>query len=820
MLATISAALLLAPMQSYEIARGVPTLGSVMPYWAVEDTTLDGAQPDTALGGGLFLNGGPGRTILIRFGDLNRYLDWNRAVKQASLMLYQTGGQVLRSVSVSEVMVPWNEGPAHVVNFSNPNAPSAPSTWAATHRHRRTGSSPSPWAGPGCTGPSDAKLIPGVTVSADANGWVKIDGLGEAIRRTQDGQNYGLAIKFDQPCEFASSDGFANRPKLVFTVSELPTRTKDLEIVGISRTPWPKSPDLPPAESQIQDGLEVPVWKKYEGSGPWPKNGELITYRATIRNSGRTTITGFRYRWSVKERWGSWIETSTELAPGQTTIITFEKPFDNVSDHRISPIEVEILTEGDVRPANDRLTVPEVGLGIEIKLTSQAREAIERASGQTAESFIRDQVRFLNEVAFPLSRFSFAPNGVRERLFITEFTEASESDVTTFEKAVLRQYPANILTPALADQICRELLLACGLVDLRVADTKAASLPVRGTDYFGGLLGGDSRFDGTRPNVFQIPNEPVYDPLYDYPIDAPQMLSMTDVMALESRLGTRNPVVGDYLYLLPQLSLYRVTDLEGRPLSGAKLTGFSVVDGTCDMGKPTFEASADASGILNIPRRESGTLRIPASPFGRLDSKNRNGMLLIRADYAGQSAFAILEAWQLVDMRSRAGNVPVVMSLRFRIGSAPKEPTNLAKQRIVSDSSGAMPIELGKICDDDPQTSLVLASKEGDWIEIDLGRDRPVGELELVTRGGMFWDRFDVLGYSTGQTVADAISWIRERGFSWTAANFGEKANDSVTVRYPAYAQRFRFIRIRSKVNSENPARLAELRIYGVQQSP
>lgn len=817
MLAPISA-LLGATLHLYTIARGEQVFGSVMPYWAVEDTTLDGSQADTALGGNLFLNGGPGRTILIRFGDLQRVLGERRIVKSASLMLYQTGGEQLRSVAVSEVLVPWNEGPAHVVNFSNPSASaSGGSVWAATHRHRRSGPAASAWAGPGCTGPADAKPIPGVTLTQQANGWIKIDGLDGAILRTQFRQNYGLAIKFDQPCEFASSDGYANRPRLIVADAELPPIQTDLEVLSISRTPWPSTPAPATADNQVQDGLEVPVWNKFEGRGPWPKPGEPISYTGTIRNSGKVPISGYRYRWSVGERWGSWIEMAAQIAPGDSMSVAFEKPFELSQDHRLSQIELQVSVDGDDRPANDRLAVPEVGLGIELKLSSAARTAIERLTGQSAEAFVRDRIRFLNEVAFPMSRFSFAPSGVRERIFLTKISEAADSESTSFEKAVILDFPPNSQEASIADAVCRELLRACGLVDLREADA-SSKLPIKAVDFFGGLLGGDSRFDGNRPAVFQIPNEPVYDPLYDYPIDAPRMLSMTDVMALESRLGSRNPCVGDYLYSIPDLALYRVTDLEGRPLSGAKLAGYAIVEGTCDLAKPVFEASADEKGILNIPRRQTGTPRIPANPFGRIDAKNRNGGMLIRADYAGQSASTILESWQLVDMRSRAGNVPIVMTLRFRIGSSPKDGANLAKQRIVSDSAGTTPTELAKLCDEDGQTFTALPPKAGAWVEIDLGRDRPVGELELVVKDGNFWDRFDVIGYSTGQTVADAITWIRERGFLWTAMNFGEASGGNVTVRFPAYAQRFRFIRIVSR--SSEAAKLAEMRIYGVQQSP
>src|SRR5579859_4738541 len=61
-------------------------------YWDVQDTYLDAADPNANFGGSYTLLGGKGRTILVRFGDLNRMVGPSRKVAQATLTLHLSGG--------------------------------------------------------------------------------------------------------------------------------------------------------------------------------------------------------------------------------------------------------------------------------------------------------------------------------------------------------------------------------------------------------------------------------------------------------------------------------------------------------------------------------------------------------------------------------------------------------------------------------------------------------------------------------------------------------------------------------------------------------
>src|SRR5688500_5769418 len=74
-------------IELYKGATVVGQDGATFRYWDVEDTYLDPKNPDRNFGGHGKISGGTGRTILIRFGDLNRAIGPMRRVKRAALHL-------------------------------------------------------------------------------------------------------------------------------------------------------------------------------------------------------------------------------------------------------------------------------------------------------------------------------------------------------------------------------------------------------------------------------------------------------------------------------------------------------------------------------------------------------------------------------------------------------------------------------------------------------------------------------------------------------------------------------------------------------------
>ena len=116
-------------------------------------------------------------------------------------------------------------------------------------------------------------------------------------------------------------------------------------------------------------------------------------------------------------------------------------------------------------------------------------------------------------------------------------------------------------------------------------------------------------------------------------------------------------------------------------------------------------------------------------------------------------------------------------------------------------------------------TEATLGEKVGDWVEIDLGRDRTVGEIDLVAQPGTFWRKFDVMVYATGQRPEEALRWAREVDGDWTSRNRREVVSPTrVSVPYRGAALRFRYLRIVNR--SGGPGRLAEIKVIPATAAP
>jgi hypothetical protein len=104
-------------------------------------------------------------------------------------------------------------------------------------------------------------------------------------------------------------------------------------------------------------------------------------------------------------------------------------------------------------------------------------------------------------------------------------------------------------------------------------------------------------------------------------------------------------------------------------------------------------------------------------------------------------------------------------SVELRIPSLDAEidrEVNLAEGKTVEDSLGRFPAQLSGLIDGNTATSVVMPGAEGGWIEIDLGRERPVAEIEIQHEDGI-WRAFNIAYYGTSQTPAAAQNWIQER---------------------------------------------------------
>ena len=302
-------------------------------------------------------------------------------------------------------------------------------------------------------------------------------------------------------------------------------------------------------------------------------------------------------------------------------------------------------------------------------------------------------------------------------------------------------------------------------------------LPVRpsGGDLYPGLMGyGDTRFDGTVPGKLPLPYEPYADPATETALLEPTgLLSATDVGRLND---------GNDRLPLPKVVLLQVSDLVGRPLPGLELT----------LEGPGF-------GPQRLKTGNSGSVLLPALDF---KPDLSNGTLTVRATQSGVTGTGTVKAWRLSDAFRRSMSPVVVTEVRLNVPMLPLETgTDLAGGRATTDSEGK-PYALGG----------PLPTAPGAWVEVDLGRDRTIGEIALRT-GEAFWKRYEIRVYATGTKPADAGLWAPELDSDWARRNRSEDG----WLPYRAPTVRVRFIRIVSK--SGGAASLAGLRVVPVKVS-
>lgn len=757
-----------------ELSRG-STVGEQR-YWAVSDTFLDsdpkqGSQPQ----GGLFtLLGGKGRTVLIQFGDLDRVLPWMAVVHKATLYLSPSSPEKPEFAGASVVSVPWGEGPMFTSTLIRGTVAGIPDG-AATWKQRRTGSAGAAWQSPGATGPQDATPIPEAKMEVQDKE-VAITGLEKAVQAMRGHwyDNHGFALSFNGSCEFFSSQAKLGKPRLVIEWSlDSAIAGPDLSVQWIDRTP----------EN--------------------PKDGDEVTYRAAVKNVGSVAASPFSGQWTIAEKVGGKFDLTKALAPGEQTIIETKKIYRrNATDHRFQPVMFRVYpaANGDTESNNDAVCIDEDAIPVAF-------------AGIAAKSFDKQQsaLRLLNDVYFAQSRFSFAPDGVVERVRLVP--DAANAEITVNAKD-------DDADTALVEKIVSELT---GLKPVTTAPNATfENRTIFYGDLFAGLSGfGDTRYDGLIPPGIPMIYAPVASPLFDtLPIEPTTLLNSTEVSSLNSALGKKGKAREGALWDLPSTVILRAVDMTGKPLDGAELSFFQL-DGGKMPDAPTQTILTKEGGTVILENRDvpEGTPdkdavhHLKKNPFGALSPDGSNGTILIRALVNGEVEWGWIKAWQLTDSYHRGNREAAIVDVRFNAPSGQLDrTTNLAKGRLCTDSAGDLPAKLAGLTDDDLTTEAKFGAKKGDWIEIDLGRDRPIGEVRLIFKTPQMPSQFDIQIYATGQQAPENDAWVKDLNFDWTQSNRSVKEGDAaVAVPYRGPMTRGRYIRIVNR--SGGAGTLSEVRV-------
>ncbi|MEQ1821635.1 MAG: hypothetical protein ABL949_03920 [Fimbriimonadaceae bacterium] len=679
-------------------------------YWSCEDATLDSSDKDGSHGGDSNLVSGPAFTFAIQFRDLNVALGPTAKIKSASLTLGLIQGTPQLGY-VRWIKKPWTEGP--LKSLMGLLRGGEDPTGAVSWRSRRIGSIP--WASVGALGDADSEKIEGLSLVKENDLTYRIEGLGPTMQRQllRPAEMHGLVINFSSDVDFLSSNASIDRPKLVLQVEKgEPVRGADLSVTMIRRTP------------------EYPL----TGAKTGPAVGDQLTYTAHIKSVGAADAPAFDAQWIVDDGATDIVSVSEGLTVGSETQLSIKLPArPNLTDHRSHTVALRIFPKGaDVCRGNNLLEVAANGKSVEVVASPADRtkfaSQINALGSFGLEDWVQTQLGLINESLFRYSRFSFAPNGVLERLRLQRISDAPSDtcDVTI--------NLGDIVSPKIGfDRVFAILVLKkLGLVPF----------PHSG-ERFPGIFGyGDTRAEVNLTSVATMADEPLYDPLADQELlEKTGLLSATDVGALNSNVLFRGGP-SDYLFDLPTV-LLRIGDNAGNLLLDSTVTITQVSEGAESapiyQGKITSEPFYLPSQKIEVTENPLTGRKLGPNPFGKIDLSGKNGQLKLKVERFGASRVFSVNLWQILAAKYRSGGA-VIISKRLNLPPSPVNMSNL----VTSFSAKDLPREKGK------------------GIEVDLGRNVNIG---LVKLSGKLQPGFEIFVSEKSGDIGK--SYFRELDYDW-----------------------------------------------------
>jgi hypothetical protein len=439
----------------------------------------------------------------------------------------------------------------------------------------------------------------------------------------------------------------------------------------------------------------------------------------------------------------------------------------------MQPVAVRVMPdEGDRNLSDNGLTV----------YLGSLKVAVAGAEWDKALAAVSD----LNERVFPFSKFGAWPMGCTERLQLV--TDAGGADVVArvvdgdVRRAILRA------VTGLPDALLRPFSSQAP----RVNGSQATGFV---TDAGQAGLFPDTRDDVIVPQALAIPDRTSTALIFgDLAMNEHKMLSRSETTIINTLTGKRGAERKLPWSLTPSSVFFRVLTPDGIPTSGARLDVYQLVGGAFG-SQPVFSAQMGPDGSALMTPRPGGAFG-KANPYGDLQSDGSNGWLLavVTANETTHSTW--IPVWQLWDEAVRGNSAAAFIELRVQLASGVlARGENMALNRLVTDLKGRFPAELSALVDGKDETSVGFGKEqEGYWIEIDLGRDRQIGEVSLVFDGPV-WKQFRILTYKTAQSPDEGQVWSEEAN---GPANPGLRTTEDgkSVLSYLAKSVRSRFVRI------------------------
>ena len=295
-----------------------------------------------------------------------------------------------------------------------------------------------------------------------------------------------------------------------------------------------------------------------------------------------------------------------------------------------------------------------------------------------------------------------------------------------------------------------------------------------------GLFGGDTRDESQYARQLPMMYGPWSDQLFEQiAMPATDLLSMTAV-----------GVLGASDSKLPKLVTLKMVTPYEQPLGPADVLA------TGPAGKSNLKLTADGYLVLSLSELATSVTDGPIK-------------FLITTD--ADSKTVDVPIWQIYDASRRAGKSLGVISVGVPMsGIHLTEGTNLAAGKFPSDSQTSSAAELAKLTDGDSGTAMNIA-KEAKWIEIDLGRDRLFGAVDVVTDTPEAFDSILAVVRETGANDSDARLFARMLQPAWHAKHWCLKEGSSSVLRLFGIPAKARYIRLIPKAN--NSAKISEIRV-------
>lgn len=671
----------------------------------IRDTFIESANPEVSFGRDFLLIGGPNRAILIDHAALRAEVPLGHKITSASLVLHLEAGAP-QLASAGMLTEAWVEGTARSLTLF----PIEKAWPGATWKEASTGIG---WKSDGADG---ARLIEGASGS-QSGGVYTITGLGAALQSMLERPHtyHGIRLVFAQEVRFHSWEAPADVvPR--FQIQTAPAESgPDLSVGNIT-----------PAEEFGQE---------------WPTAGTAIEWRALISTSSDAPVDGAEVIWRYQGK-----EIKRENMP----VVAADAPaFASVS----LPWPSELKS-----PADHKLSLSIQPSGPDADLANNHTETYLNALPISGDQANEQAVRRVNDHWLRFTRFSFALNGITDRVRISGLSQSEDATAL------------GVLTAALGKPRS----------DVRDTRDDTALLKTMAVTPFG--------FENRSMAMEPMPEH--------------KLLGREEAGVLQSWSGKSPAERTPESLAQPGAVLARVFSPSGQAMEQApyriRRIGPTGEPGPVSASGTTLKGGGIIFSAAQLtPQAE--TILLPGQTG-----------LIFEVGQDGQESRSTLSREKLAAEALRGGGTAIIELRAIVPPSSIDRSTNLALRRPVTDSLGRFPAELISLVDGSTLTATPMpAAGEALWLEIDLGRDRLLGEISLVFDGDA-WTSFDLTGYMTGQQPSQAHPIMRERQSEARA----EKLEDGqIKLTYFGSDRRVRYLRIAPQ--SKQEVRLAEVTVYG-----